>query len=343
VKVSVILDPGTAPAEAKTLGELAEQFGLEAVWASNYPSSRDPFMVLAPLALSSARIRMGPLVMTPWELHPYKLSKAILGLAELTGGRANVLIGGPTGVPGVMGMDPRQMVGRVRECVEIVRGARPDAPLNYKGRHYQVWGYKPAWAIAPPPEIWIAANKPQMVAMATRLADGIMLGDMTPPRLTECLARVGAGLEAVGRTAADVRVSSLVAWHVKSDARASIAEARSELALRGMLEDWYVASFLDADECRLVQSRLPAFFRAYKSRSPEIEGVPESILDKLVANLTLSGDESSLDRHIERLNGFAAAGLTDVALKLHGDQLQAVRLIGERVAPALAGAGPPVS
>jgi hypothetical protein len=77
---------------------------------------------------------------------------------------------------------------------------------------------------------------------------------------------------------------------------------------------------------------------AYKTRTPAIEGVPEAILDKLVANLTLSGDESSLDRHIGRLRSFAAAGLTDVALKLHGDQAQALRLIGERVAPALAAA-----
>jgi 5,10-methylenetetrahydromethanopterin reductase len=335
LKVSVILDPDTAPDEAKQLGLLAEQLGLEAVWASNYPSSRDPFMTLAPLALSSSRIRMGPMVMTPWELHPYKLSKSVLGLAELTGGRANVLIGGPTGVPAVMGIDPQQMVGRVRESVEILRGARADAPLNYKGRHYQVWAYKPAWATAAAPQIWIAANKPQMMAMATKLADGVMLGDMTLPRLGECLERFHAGVAAAGRTEAGVRVSSLIAWHVKTDARASVAEARSQLALRGMLEDWYVDSFLDPDECRLVKSKLPAFFKAYKNRSPEIEGVSEAILDKLVEHLGLSGDGSSVDRHIERLRGFAAAGLSDVALKLHGDQAHAVRLIGERVAPAL--------
>lgn len=336
MKVSVILDPETSPAEALEVGQLAEALGIEAAWASNYPSSRDPFMTLAPLALATARIRLGPLVMTPWELHPYKLSKSILGLAELTQGRANVLVGGPTGVPGAMGINPQRMVGHVRESVEILRGARPDAPLNYKGRIFQVWGYKPAWATAPPPEIWIAANKPQMVAMATRLADGIMLGDMTPPRLAECMDRIRAGLADAGRTG--VRVSSLVAWHVKADAQASTAEAREQLALRGMLEDWYVDSFLDPDECRLVQSKLPAFFKAYKTRSPDVEGVPEPILDKLVENLTLSGDEASVERHIARLRGFAAAGLTDVALKLHRDQAAAVRLIGERVVPALAAA-----
>jgi 5,10-methylenetetrahydromethanopterin reductase len=336
MKVAVILDPDTAPGEAKSLGLLAEGLGIEAVWASNYPSSRDPFMTLAPLALASTRLRMGPLVMTPWELHPYKLSKAILGLAELTNGRANVLVGGPTGVPGVMGVDPQQMVGRVRESVEILRGARPDTPLNYKGRHYQVWGYRPAWATAPAPQIWIAANKPQMTAMATRIADGIMLGDMTLPRLAECMTRIRAGVADARRNSVDVRVSSLVAWHVKADRAASIAEARSQLALRGMLEDWYVDSFLDPAECRLVQARLPVFFQAYKSRSPVIEGVPEAVLDKLVTHLTLAGDETSVDGHIERLRGFAAAGLTDVALKLHGGQAAAIQLIGRRIVPALA-------
>ncbi len=336
MNVDVILDPDTSPAEAKALGLLAERYGINAVWASNYPSSRDPFITLAPLALASSRIRLGPLVMTPWELHPLKMSKAILGLAELTGGRANILVGGPTGVPGAMGINPQRMVSHVRECVEILKAAGPDQPLNYQGRIFQVWGYRPAWATAPKPFIWIAANKPQMTAMATQLADGIMLGDMTLPRLHDCLRQIDAGLAAAGRTRADLRISSLVAWHVKSDPHASIAEARSQLALRGMLENWYVDSFLNAAECRLVQGKLESFFRAYKTKSPVIDGVPDGILDKLVDNLTCSGGEDSIGRHAEKLRRFADMGLSDIALKLHGDQAAAISLIGQRVLPALA-------
>ncbi len=337
MRVDVILDPETSPAEAQALGLLAEHYGISAVWASNYPSSRDPFITLAPLALASARIRLGPLVLTPWELHPLKMSKAILGLNELAGGRANILVGGPTGVPAAMGINPRRMVGHVRECVEILRGARADQPLNYKGSIFQVWNYKPVWATAPAPMLWIAANKPQMVAMATALADGIMLGDMTPRRLEECLQRIAAGLAAAGRQRSDVRVSSLVAWHVKADAADSMAEAREQLALRGMLEGWYIDSFMEPDEVALVQQHLPAFFRAYKSRSPRIDGVPDVILDKLVENLTFSGGPASVDRHIERLRDMQVAGLTDVALKLHRDQAAAIHLIGAQVVPALAG------
>lgn len=336
MKIDVILDPDTSPAEALDLGLLAERHGIHAVWACNYPSSRDPFITLAPLALASSRIRMGPMVMTPWELHPMKMSKAILGLAELSGGRASILVGGPTGVPGAMGINPLRMVGHVRECMEILRGANPEKALNYKGRIFQVWGYRPSWATAARPFIWVAANKPQMTAMASRLADGIMLGDMTPARLAECIGRIDAGLAAAGRSRDDLRVSSLVAWHVKEDAAASIAEARSQLALRGMLEPWYVDSFLDAGECGLVQQRLESFFRAYKAGSPVIEGVPDTVLDKLVNNLTLSGGPESLPAHIKRLRQFRDLGLTDIALKLHGQQAEAIRMIGEQVLPALA-------
>jgi 5,10-methylenetetrahydromethanopterin reductase len=335
MRIDVILDPDTSPAEARELGQLAERHGIHAVWASNYPSSRDPFMTLAPLALASSRILMGPLVMTPWELHPLKMSKAILGLAELSGGRAQILVGGPTGVPAAMGIDPVRMVGHVRECVEILKGTRPDAALNYQGRIFRVFNYRPAWATARPPTIWIGANKPQMLAMATRLADAIMFGDITPATLHAALGRVDAGLAAAGRSRADLRLSALVAWHVKSNAQASVDEAREQLALRGMLEPSYLASFLDEEECAIVQAHLPAFFRAYKRRTPVIEGVPETILTKLVDHLTCSGGPDSAERHIARLKDFRAAGLTDIALKLHRDQAAAIEMIGTRVVPAL--------
>ena len=46
-----------------------------------------------------------PLGRTPYELHPYKIAKALASLNELCGGRANILTGGPTGVTATMGMD----------------------------------------------------------------------------------------------------------------------------------------------------------------------------------------------------------------------------------------------
>lgn len=336
MRIDVILDPTTSPWEVRDLGLLAEQHGISAVWNSNYPSSRDPFLNLAPLALASSRIRMGPLVVTAYELHPYKTAKALATLNELSKGRACLMLGGPTGVNAAMGMGTGRMVGRVRESAEVLKGVRPDKALNYPGKIFQVWGFRPDWATDPAPQVYVGANKPQMLRMAAKVADRVMLGDPTPPVLSRALDTLGQELTAAGRQRGDVVVSALIAWHVKPERTASSAEARSQLALRGMLDPWYLESFLDADEVALVDAKREAFFSAYKQGSADVPGVPDSVLDKLVDNLTLAGDPGDIDCHIERLKGFRAAGLDEVALKLHGDQADAIRLIGERVVPALA-------
>jgi 5,10-methylenetetrahydromethanopterin reductase len=335
MRVVVILDPGTSPREVQELGLLAEGYGINAIWSSNYPSSRDPFLTLAPLALASSHIRLGPLVVTAYEQHPYKTAKALATLNELCSGRANILIGGPTGVNAAMGMGVERMVTRVRESVEVVKAAGPDRPLNYKGKVFQVWNYQPTWATDASPRVYVGANKPQMMRMAAGVADHIMVGDPLPQRFASTMAMLDGFLAETGRTRSGVTISGLVAWHVKADRGRSIAEARQQLALRGMLDPWYLEEFLTPEECGVVDRSRNAFFKAYKDRSDVVPGVSESILDKLVEHLCLAGTPADVDRHIERLLVLAGLGLNEVALKLHDDQADAIRLIGARLVPAL--------
>ena len=58
MRIDVILDPYHSPQEVTELGLLAEELGIAAVWTSNYPNSRDPFINLCPLALASSRIHV---------------------------------------------------------------------------------------------------------------------------------------------------------------------------------------------------------------------------------------------------------------------------------------------
>jgi alkanesulfonate monooxygenase SsuD/methylene tetrahydromethanopterin reductase-like flavin-dependent oxidoreductase (luciferase family) len=334
MKFDVILDPDSSPQEVCDLGLLAESYGLNAVWTSNYPSSRDPFISLCPLALASSKIRLGPLVVTPYEMHPYKIAKALASLNELCGGRANILTGGPTGVNAAMGMDFSRMVGRTRECFEILKGANPDEPLNYQGKIYQVWGYQPRWATDEPARIYLGANKKQMTRMATEIADYIMLGDTTSERLQSSLQLIEDNLESHGRSREDVSVSCLIAWHVKDNKAESSSEAKRHLALRGMLDLWFLSTFLNEEECKIVDENRANIFAAYKQKSDVIEGVPQEIVDKLVDNLTMSGDHADVDKHIETLRRYRDMGLDEVALKLHENQEAAIRVIGERVLPA---------
>jgi hypothetical protein len=59
------------------------------------------------------------------------------------------------------------------------------------------------------------------------------------------------------------------------------------------------------------------------------------VTELLIRHLTLSGGPEDLEGCIERLLEFERAGLTEIALALHGEPARAIRLLGERVVPVV--------
>ena len=70
MEIDLVLDSTLTPSELAELGQLAEANGIRAIWCASYLDGRDPFSNLARLAESTRRIRMGPIALTPYELHP---------------------------------------------------------------------------------------------------------------------------------------------------------------------------------------------------------------------------------------------------------------------------------
>lgn len=85
----------------------------------------------------------------------------------------------------------------------------------------------------------------------------------------------------------------------------------------------------------LVDQKRPAFFDALRRRSPDIAGVPDRVVKLLVENLTSCAALDELDKEIDRLRQFQAAGLTEIALRIYEKPEETIRVLGERVVPAL--------
>ena len=66
-----------------------------------------------------------------------------------------------------------------------------------------------------------------------------------------------------------------------------------------------------------------------------LQGVVVGLLDALVAGLTLAGDSQNLQPIIDELLAFRRAGVTDLGLRLYGNPEAAIRLVAERVVPAI--------
>jgi 5,10-methylenetetrahydromethanopterin reductase len=336
VKIDIVLDAQSPPEEIARLGAMAEMHGIGTVWTASYLASRDPFSNLVALARATHRIGLGPIAVNPYDTHPVRIATALLTLNEQAAGRARIVVGGGGEALQALGIRPARRVRAVGECVEILKGAGRAAPLSFAGEMFRVQGYWPAWAQAPKPPVEVAANKPQMLRMAARLADGVMLSDLPPAICAERIGWVKEHLREFGRNAAAFRFNNFLAWHVYTDAARARGEARRWLGYRGLFRRWVLATFMSDAEYDVIEAHKADIYGMVPAGTSSVPGVPDRLLDVCVDNLTLTGTPADVPRFVARLAAMRDAGLTDVTLELHEEADTAIRLIGERVVPALA-------
>jgi 5,10-methylenetetrahydromethanopterin reductase len=339
VDVDIILEPDLSPAQVVELGQAAERYGIRAVWTSNYFAHWDGFISLVPLAQSTKRLRVGVLAVSPFEMHPLKIANALLSLNELAGGRAMVAIGAGEGNLDAMDLKkPPKIVRAVREALEIVRAAA-NRELNhvYNGEDFRVtYPCAYEWVKAPPAFVYGTAYRFQMMRMEARVADGVFVGCTPPEIVGPAMAAVREGLARREPARKPIRINTFWAWHIKKDRAEAYRESTRELPWRARkLDPELCALYLNVEEVQLVRDKYDAYVAAWFDRSGKPKGIPESISNRLCEGLTSTGGLDALDREIERFRKFGEAGLTEIALRLHDDPMEALQIIGEKVVPAL--------
>ena len=336
MKIDVILDARASAAELAELGQLAESAGIRGVWVSSLLDSRDPFTNLSILATNTDRLLLGAIAVNPFDMHPVRIASSLLTLNELADGRARIVIGGGGEALAAVGIQPLRRVRTVAECVDIIKAAASGENVDYKGELYEVHNLKFGWLRSPPPPVFVGASMDQMLRMAARVADGSMMSDMPVPLAAAAIGALDTALGQYARQRPAFQTHAFAAWHLYDDRDRAIKEARQWLVLRGIFRPWVLSEFLDVDAVELVMSSADAFWTAFRTGSPVVEGVSDEVLDAMVENLAFAGSSADVDKQIEKLQKFAAAGVGAIALRLYAEPAASIKMIGERVVPALA-------
>jgi alkanesulfonate monooxygenase SsuD/methylene tetrahydromethanopterin reductase-like flavin-dependent oxidoreductase (luciferase family) len=342
MQIEVILEPDLTPDQVAELAVAAENYGIRALWHSNYHAHWDPFVTLVPAAMATKKILLGVLAVSPYELHPLKMANSILSLNEISKGRAMLAVGGGGAVLSSIGttIDYKKLriVRGVREAVDILKSATTGKfSMGYKGEIFQVTRpHKMGWAKSHPPRIYTCSTAPQMLRMGAEVADGLQMSDVALPMIDDAMQNVRAGLARRKVPAEDFRTGNFWAWHIKKDREKSMYEARRELVFRGEMVPPFTGlhHFLDEKDAQYVKDNWANFAKAYWTRSGVIEGAPAAMVDHLIAELSSAGDLGNIERELERYRKFAAAGLSDLALRLFDDPMDGLKLIAEHVVPA---------
>jgi alkanesulfonate monooxygenase SsuD/methylene tetrahydromethanopterin reductase-like flavin-dependent oxidoreductase (luciferase family) len=339
MRVSVVLDGRRTAGEIAELAQLAETYGFAHVWLSGGARTKDHFVRLAVAAAATRRIKLGPIAVSPFEMHPVHIGLALLTLDEIAPGRACIVLGAGGDLAATLDPPARGRVGAVEECLDILRAQAAGGEINYAGAHYRVTGLFSPWGRVAMDRVYLGANRPRMLRLAARKADGVMVTDMPLAYLTTLLARVRGDLDDAKRDPRRFAVSSWFVWNVQETRAEAERLARRGLGFRlYYIRDIASSIGLGDAEARELAARQPEMLRAiFQGREPWAPS-PE-VADRLIEHLTLTADRRGLDACVGRLLEFERAGLTEIALAPHGDPAAAIKLIGEAVIPVVDHAG----
>src|SRR5262245_1048367 len=215
MRVSVVLDGRRSASEIAELAQLAETYGFSHARLSGGARTKDHFVRLAVAGASTRRIKLGPIAVSPFEMHPVHIGLALLTLDEIAPGRACIVLGAGGDLAATLDPPARGRVGAVEECLDILRAQAAGGEINYAGAHYRVTGLFSPWGRVAMDRVCFGAHRPRVVRLSAVKADGVMVTDMPLAYLTTLLARVHGDLADANRDRHRFAVSNWFVWNVQ--------------------------------------------------------------------------------------------------------------------------------
>jgi len=152
----------------------------------------DPWVVMAAMAMSTRRVRIGAMLTPPARRRPWKLARETVALDHLSGGRLVLPVGLGAVDDGGFSKVGESMDRRVRarlldESLEILTGLWSGEPFSHEGEHYRLeeMTFRPPPVQRPRIPIWVVGAWPSERSMGRALRyDGLlaytMRGEVTP-------------------------------------------------------------------------------------------------------------------------------------------------------------------
>jgi F420-dependent oxidoreductase-like protein len=322
----------------------AERLGFSVVWAAEAYGS-DAVTVLAYLAAKTSRIELGSAVLQIPARTPAMTAMTAATLDALSGGRFRLGLGvsGPQVSEGWHGVRFGKPLERTREYVDIVKLALSRERVEYHGSTYELPlpdgpGKALHLMLHPVREripIYLAAIGPKNLELAGEIADGWQPVFFAPEHADELLARVAAGRARAGKDLTGFDISATVPIVVGDDPRACAEPVRAYAALYvgGMgsrEQNFYNALAVRmgyGDAAATVQDR-------YLAR--DYDGAAAAVPFEFIDRTALLGP---VERIADRLQAYAAAGVTTVSLAPYGATQQQRIAVLQAAAAAFERAG----
>ena len=304
----------------------ADRMGVDYVWSAE-AWGMDAIVPLAYVAARTKNIKLGTGILQISSRVPSMIAMTSQALATVSNDRFVLGLGvsGPQVVEGLHGAAFAHPMGRLRECVEIIRKGLSGQRLAYEGKHYLLprpGGEGKPIKLSQPPRpdlpIYLATLGPKSMEMTGELANGWLGTSFIPENADVFLEPLRRGLEKSGRTMADMDIQVGGSFEIGDNVEAMIEARRPAMAftLGGMgsaQTNFYNDAFKRAgyeDAAVEVQNLWVS-----GKKDQAIKAVP----DEMVLKTSLIGTEGMVR---ERVRAYRDAGVTTLRVSTRGDNWQ---------------------
>ena len=311
VQIGVSFDGFNSFDDAIALAKDAVQAGATGLWMADHLGYREAIVSCLGFALATSGARLVPTAISPYLRHPMPTAMQLATLAEAAPGRVAIAIG--VGNPLFLG-ESGEMIDKpvrvVREFVEALRALWSGEPITIEAHRFRLQGARMMFRPSAPIPIYLAPMRQQMLRLAGRIADGVVLS----AGISAAYARHSLAIAANGASEAQRD------WGVLHSAgyifmMASDDESRAVETIRRKLAFVLRNRFLDEN---VAYSGIPvdqeAIIAAIAQR--DLDGAARLVSDDAVEAFAVAGD---VKKCCEKLAAFIDAGLKELVLLFSGE------------------------
>lgn len=237
MKFSYVMLPDYPLEESLSAIKLADELGFHACYAADETWHKDLWLLFAAAAKDTNTIRFGPSVSGVVLRDPSLIAQATATLDELTGGRAEVVLGsGNFGLLAQYGIDwtGTKPLSRVKEGVEVIRTFLDEGVITHHGEHFT---YEGLFTFARPVQQHVpvkigSMRGPKSFEVAGEFSDGCHHAlSYTREAYDYAAKHFRIGAERAGKNPDDMDLAAWVVTAVGTDSAAAKQAARAMVGI----------------------------------------------------------------------------------------------------------------
>jgi len=324
------LKPDIRVERVVSLTRQAEEAGFEYGWIfDSHVLWKEPFPLLTLMAANSSRLKLGPCVTNPAVRDITVMASLFATLDLISGHRMQLGIGRGDSSRRVLGKKP-VTPSELERSIADFRALTSARTIQYEGVPTQL-----SWASGSPP-VWIAGYGPKVLAMAGKIADGVILQFADPDLIEWCVSFVRKGARDAGRNPTAIEIMAAAPVWVSDD----LTIGREHVRWFPALVSNHVIDLLS----RYKEEELPAALTSYVQHRGHYDyqhhcevgsGNSDFVSDEVVDRFCLLGPAAA---HVEKLRVLARAGVTQFNIYLMcGDEEDTLETYRREVIPQFQG------